>query len=164
MNGAPPAPRPPRILVDADACPVKEEVYRVAARYELEVTLVANSSLRIPPGGRVSLVVVEGDFDAADDWIARRSGRDDIVITADILLAARCLGQGARVLGPAGRPFTEESIGEAVATRELLSHLRAAGAVTGGPPPFDRRDRSRFLQRLDEMVLAARRRAGDGPA
>lgn len=148
----------PRIIVDADACPVKEEIYRVAERYGLEVTLVANSGMRIPHDARIALVVVEGDFDAADDWIVEHVNEDDVVISADVLLASRCLKKRAHVLGPTGKPFTEDNIGEAVATRELLSHLRAGGAITGGPAPVDRSDRSRFLQRLDEIVLAVRRR------
>jgi hypothetical protein len=148
----------PRILVDADACPVKEEVYRVAARYDLEVILVANSWMRIPEDDRLELVVVDGGFDAADDWIVEHVHEDDIVVSGDILLASRCLKKQALVLGPSGRPFTEDGIGEAVATRELLSQLRAGGMQGGGPAPFEQCDRSRFLQRLDEMVLAVRRR------
>ena len=150
----------PRILVDADACPVKQEVYRVAARYDLEVILVANSWMRIPEGPRHALVVVEGDFDAADDWIVGHVIEEDIVVTGDILLASRCLKKGARVLGHSGRPFTENGIGDAVATKELLSQLRGAGTYSGGPAALEQRDRSRFLQSLDELVLAARRREG----
>lgn len=145
-----------RIFVDADACPVKEEIYRVARRYDLPVTLVAASPLRAPAG--VTVVVVPAGFDAADDRIAGDAGRDDIVITADIPLAARCLEQGAVVIGPTGAPFTEANIGDALASRELLAGLRAAGEISGGPPPFDRRDRSRFLQRLDEAIQTIRRR------
>jgi uncharacterized protein len=146
------------IYVDADGCPVKEEVYRVAQRHGLRVTLVANSRMRIPAGDWIELVVVGGRFDAADDWIVEHAGPDDIVITGDIPLAARCLKNGARVIGTTGRPFTEENVGEALATRELLSHLRDLGTVTAGPAPFDRRDRSRFLHRLDETIRACRRR------
>lgn len=149
-----------RILIDADACPVKQEVYRVATRYDLEVILVANSWMRIPEGPRHALVVVEGDFDAADDWIVEHVKEEDIVVTGDILLASRCLKKRARVLGHSGRPFTEHGIGDAVATKELLSQLRAAGTQSGGPAALEPRDRSRFLQSLDEMVLAARRREG----
>lgn len=145
------------IYVDADACPVKNEVYRVAKRYQLSVTLVANSWMRTPDDPRITLQVVEDDFDAADDWIVARVQPDDIVITADIPLASRCMQEGARAIGPTGRPFTEDNIGEAVATRDLLAVLRGGGEITGGPPPLDKRDRSRFLQALDEAVQAIRR-------
>lgn len=147
-----------KIYVDADACPVKEEVYRVAKRYSLDVTVVANSWMRIPGGSGIRLKVVGEDFDAADDWIVGNVEGDDIVISADIPLAARCLEKGAAVIGPGGRPFTEENIGEVMATRDLLSELRETGEVTGGPPPFGKKDRSRFLQRLDEAVHAIRRK------
>ena len=145
------------IFVDADACPVKNEVYRVAGRYGLEVTLVANSSMRIPNDQRITLEVVGNGFDAADDWIVENLKADDIVITADVLLASRCLKEGARVLGTTGKPFTEENIGSAVATRDLLSELRGAGEITGGPPPITKRDRSLFLQKLDEAIQSIRR-------
>src|SRR5262245_32183266 len=135
----------PNLFVDADACPVKLETYRVAQRHGLYVTLVSNSWMRIPAESWLELKVVPGDLDAADDWIVERVSRGDIVISADILLAARCLERGARVLGPRGYDFTEDSIGDAVATRELLSNLRDAGNVSGGPPPMAQRDRSRFL-------------------
>jgi uncharacterized protein YaiI (UPF0178 family) len=141
-----------RIYIDADACPVKEETYRVAKRHGLPVTLVANSWMRAPADGDVKLVVVEGDMDAADHWIVENVAAGDIVISADIPLASRCIAKGARVLGTRGHSFTEESIGDVLATRDLLSSLRESGTVTGGPPPFDKRDRSRFLHRLDEMV------------
>lgn len=146
------------IYVDADACPVKEEVYRVAKRYNLDVTVVANSWMRVPDERRIRLMVVDGGFDAADDWIADNVECDDIVISADIPLAARCLEKGAAVIGPGGRPFTEDNIGEVMATRDLFSELRETGEVTGGPPPFAKKDRSRFLQRLDEAVHAIRRK------
>jgi hypothetical protein len=146
------------IFVDADACPVKQEVYRVANRYGLNVTLVSNSWMRAPPEDRINLVVVDGRLDAADDWIVEHVGENDIVISGDIPLASRCLEKGALVLGPSGRVFTDESIGEALATRELLSQLRELGTVTGGPAPFRKRDRSRFLQRLDEIIQAVRKR------
>ena len=145
------------IFVDADACPVKEEVYRVARRCGLEVTLVANSWMRVPEERGIALAVVTDGFDAADDWIVEHVQADDIVVTADIPLASRCLKQGARVVGPTGWPFTEDNIGDAVATRELLSELRDAGQITGGPPPLEKRDRSRFLQRLDHVIQAIRR-------
>jgi uncharacterized protein YaiI (UPF0178 family) len=146
-----------RVWVDADACPVKQEVYRVARRYRLEVTLVANSRMRVPDGRSIRLVVVEDGFDAADDWIVEHVEPDDIVITADVLLASRCLTAGARVLGPTGKPFTENTIGQAVATRDLLAELRGAGEITGGPAAMTKRDRSRFLQQLDEIVQSIRR-------
>jgi len=141
-----------QVYIDGDACPVKDEVYRVAKRYQLAVTLVANSWMRTPDKPSVALVVVEDDFDAADDWIVDQAAPGDIVVTADILLAKRCLSEGARVLGPSGKPFTEENIGGAVATRELMAELRMSGEITGGPPPMQKRDRSQFLQKLDEMV------------
>jgi len=147
------------VFVDADACPVKQEVYRVAKRYGLSVTLVTNSWMRAPPEQWVRLVVVEGHLDAADDWIAEYVGEDDIVVTADIPLAARCLKKHAMVLGTTGRPFSEDNIGDALATRDLLSDLRDLGTMTGGPSPFTKRERSRFLQRLDEMIQSVRRRA-----
>jgi hypothetical protein len=148
------------IYVDADACPVKDEVYQVAGRYGLQVLLVANSRLRVPPGMGVEMVVVEEGPDAADDWIAEHVRSDDLVVTADIPLAARCIDAGARVLGSNGRPFSEESIGGALATRELKSQLREAGAVTGGPAPLSSRDRSRFLSTLDQLVQAGLRGRG----
>ena len=146
-----------RIFIDADACPVKNEVYRVAERYCLEVTLVANSSMRVPDDQRITLEVVGNGFDAADDWIVENVKPHDIVITADVLLASRCLKQGARVLGTSGKPFTEANIGSAIATRDLLSDLRGAGEITGGPPPLTKRDRSLFLQKLDEAIQLIRR-------
>jgi len=145
------------IFVDADACSVKQEVYRVASRYHLDVTLVANSWMRVPNERWVALEVVEGEPDAADDWIVEHVHPHDIVVTADIPLASRCLKEGARVLGPTGKPFTEANIGQAVATRDLLSELRGIGEITGGPPPLGKRDRSRFLQQLDEVIQSIRR-------
>jgi len=145
------------IFVDADACPVKQEVYRVAGRYHLDVTLVANSWMRVPNERWIALEVVGGEFDAADDWIVEHVQPDDIVITADIPLASRCLKAGARVIGSTGKPFTDNNIGDAVATRDLLSELRGAGEITGGPPPLEKRDRSRFLQKLDEVIQSIRR-------
>jgi len=146
------------IFVDADGCPVKQEVYGVAKRYGLKVTLVSNSWMRTPHADWLELVVVEGQFDAADDWIVEYVSEDDIVISGDIPLASRCLERGALVLGPTGRMFTEDNIGEALASRALLSHLRDLGTITGGPAPFENRDRSRFLQRLDETIQAVRSR------
>lgn len=145
------------IYIDADACPVKEETYRVAQRYGVSVMVVANASIRIPQQDRVQLVVVDGRLDAADDWIAERAGSNDIVITADIPLASRCLDNGARVLDFKGGEFTDESIGSALASREILSHLRDLGEITGGPAPFQKRDRSQFLQRMDQVIQAIRR-------
>jgi uncharacterized protein YaiI (UPF0178 family) len=140
------------IYVDADACPVKEEIYQVAARYGLRVVLVANSRMRVPDGGAVEMIVVEDGPDVADDWIAAHVRAGDVAVTADIPLAARCLESGARVLGTSGRPFSEDSIGGALATRELMSELRESGLAGGGPPPLSGRDRSRFASRLDELV------------
>jgi len=143
---------PTTIYVDADACPVKDEVYRVARRYGVRVAIVANSWMRVPEEDGFELVLVEGDFDAADDWIAEHAGEGDIVVTADIPLADRCLKSGSRVLGPRGREFTHDSIGEAVAARNLSAELRDMGIQTKGPDPFSRKDRSRFLQTLDAML------------
>jgi uncharacterized protein YaiI (UPF0178 family) len=145
------------IFVDADACPVKPEVYRVAKRYGLGVTLVANRWMRVPNEPLVALEVVSGAQDAADDWIVGHAGPLDIVVTADVLLASRCLKGGARVVGPAGKPFTEDSIGQTVAMRDLLAELRGAGEITGGPPPLRQRDRSLFLQQLDDTIQSVRR-------
>ena len=147
------------VYVDADACPVKAETVRVAERHGLPVVFVANAWLALPRAPRVRMQVVQGSFDAADDWIAAQVRRDDVVITADIPLAARCLQAGARVLGPAGRPFTADNIGDALASRELMADLRAYG-VGGGPPPFGPRDRSRFLEALEHVVRAAVRGRG----
>ena len=142
------------VYVDADACPVKAETVKVAARHAVPVTFVANAWMSLPRGARVHMQVVSGAFDAADDWIAERARPGDVVVTADILLADRCLKQGARVLGPTGRAFTEDNIGNALATRELMADLRAYGAG-GGPPPFDARDRSRYLQALELLLRQA---------
>jgi len=144
------------IYIDADACPVKDEVYKVAKRYGLKVTLVANSYMR-HPGGDVDLVVVDKGLDEADDRIVELAGPGDIVITGDIPLAARCIDEGARVLGHKGRPFTAENVGESLATRQLLTQLRDQGVMGGGPPPFAKKDRSLFLQQLDQMIQAIKR-------
>jgi len=146
------------IYVDADACPVKQEVYRVAKRYRLDVTLVTNSWMRVSEERWLRLVVVGEGFDAADDWIVEHVEADDIVVTADIPLASRCIKEGASVIGTTGKPFTENNIGSALATRDLLSELRGAGEITGGPPPLQKRDRSRFLQVLDEVIQSIRRK------
>ena len=145
------------IFVDADACPVKQEVYRVARRYRLDVTLVANSWMRIPSERWITLEVVGAELDAADDWIVEHVQPHDIVITGDIPLASRCLKKGSSVIGLTGKLFTENNIGDAVAIRNLLSELREAGEITGGPRPMKKRDRSRFLQQLDEVIQSIRR-------
>ncbi len=145
------------IYIDADACPVKDEVYKVARRYGLSVTLVANNYMRFPTGESIDLVVVDKGLNEADDWIVDEAGLDDIVITGDIPLAARCLDKGALVLGHKGKPFTPENVGESLATRHLLTQLREQGIMMGGPPPFAQKDRSLFLQQLDQMIQAIKR-------
>ena len=147
----------PRILVDADACPVKEEIYRVAYRLEVPVTLVSNAHLRVPQHPLIERVVVSDGFDAADDWIAERADGGAVVVTADILLADRCLKAGAAVVAPNGKPFTSNSIGNAVAVRAIMSDLRAGGDRIGGPPPFSKEDRSRFLSALDAALTRLKR-------
>jgi uncharacterized protein YaiI (UPF0178 family) len=149
---------PIRILVDADACPVKDEIYKVAWRHEVPVTIVANSHFRIPVHPLISRVVVSDGFDAADDWIAEQADAKAVVITADILLADRALKAGATVLAPTGRPFTANSIGSAIATRAIMADLRAGGEQLGGPAPFSKTDRSAFLQALDRTLVALKRR------
>jgi uncharacterized protein YaiI (UPF0178 family) len=146
----------PTLFLDADACPVKDEAYKVARRYAVPVKVVANAPLRVPADPLVELVIRPG-FGAADDWIAEQARPGDVVVTADIPLAARCLANHARVLSPKGQPFTEGDIGSALALRELLGELRQSGAVTGGPAAMTPKDRSRFLAKLDEVVNAARR-------
>ena len=148
-----------KIFVDADACPVKDEVYRVAKRYGAPVAVVSNQWMRVPREDWIELVVVKeaGGLDDADHHIVETAEADDIVVTDDIILASRCLEKGVRALTPRGRIFTPESIGEALATRELMADLREAGAVTGGPAPFEKRDRSNFLQRLDEIFQSIRK-------
>lgn len=147
-----------RILVDADACPVKEEIYKVAFRHDVPVTIVSNSPIRVPVHERIDRVVVSDGFDAADDWIAERADARAVCVTADILLADRCLKQGATVIAPNGTPFTTASIGSAIAMRAILSDLRAGGDTVGGPAPFTKTDRSRFLSALDEALVRLRRR------
>lgn len=146
------------IYIDADACPVKQEVYRVAARYQLRVTLVANKWMRTPDLDDVTLIVVKEGPDVADDWIVDHVETGDIVITADIPLAGRCLAKQAEVIGNSGHPFTEDNIGDALAGRDLLADLRSAGEITGGPAPLTKRDRSRLLQKLDEAIQRISRR------
>lgn len=143
----------PKILVDADACPVKEEIYKVAFRRNVAVAVVSNMRLRVPDHPLIERVTVSEAFDAADDWIAEAAGAQTVVITADILLADRCLKAGAVVLGPTGKPFTHASIGGAIATRAIMADLRAGGDAIGGPPPFRKEDRSRFLQALDTALV-----------
>ena len=142
-----------RILVDADACPVKDEVYKVAWRREVPVKVVSNAHLRVPSHPLVERVVVSDKFDAADDWIVEVADAKTVVITGDILLADRCLKKGATVIGHNGKPFTNASIGGAIATRAIMADLRAGGDVVGGPAPFAKADRSRFLQALDEALV-----------
>ncbi len=144
---------PVRIFVDADACPVKDEVYKVAWRREVPVTVVSNSWLRVPAHSLIERVVVSDRFDAADDWIAEKADERTVVITGDILLADRCLKKRATVIGHNGKPFTAASIGGAIATRAIMADLRAGGDVVGGPAPFAKADRSRFLQALDEALV-----------
>jgi len=150
----------PRLFIDADACPVKDEAYKVARRYGLQVYVVANSFLLVPKEDRIERVVVEAGPDVADDWIVDQCRRGDIIITADIPLASRCLEKAALVIGPTGRAFTPDTIGMALAQRGLAEHLRSSGEITRGPPPFQASDRSRFLSALDEAVTRARRLLG----
>jgi uncharacterized protein YaiI (UPF0178 family) len=147
----------PRIFIDGDACPVKDEVYKVAGRYGLHVFVVSNAFMMIPQAPFIERVIVEAGPDIADDWIAERAARTDIVVTSDIPLASRCLASKAQVLGPSGRKFTTDTIGSALAGRALGEHLRSMGEVTRGPAPFQAKDRSAFLQALDEAVHRARR-------
>ncbi len=148
------------IYVDADACPVKAEIYRVAQRYGVKVFVVSNALIAIPNDPLIERAIVSDRFDAADDWIADRVGPISIVVTADIPLAGRCLAKGASVIGSTGRPFTRDSIGMALATRELMSNLRAMGEITGGPKPMAGKDKSRFLSALDETIVRLRRMPG----
>ena len=145
------------LYVDADACPVKSEIYRVAERYDVKVFVVANSWMRVPDDPRIELVMVADGLDVADDWIAERAGKGDIAITADVPLAARCIKNGARAIGPNGKPFTEDSIGDVLATRNLMTELRETGEIQGGGRPFSKQDRSRFLQALDTAIQAIKR-------
>jgi uncharacterized protein YaiI (UPF0178 family) len=149
-----------RIYIDADSCPVKDEVYRVAKRYGLEVTVVAGTWLRVPTEPWIGLEVMPdtGGLDAADDWIVERTGSSDVVITDDIILASRCLERGSKVMSTRGKPFEAASIGDALANRDLMANLREVGAVTGGPRGFTKADRSAFLQQLDNVVNALKRR------
>jgi uncharacterized protein YaiI (UPF0178 family) len=153
---------PISLYIDADACPVKTEIYRVAERYGLKVYVVSNSYINVPRDPRIERVVVSDSFDAADNWIADRVGPEDIVITSDIPLADRSLKKGAAAIGSTGVAFTTSSIGMAMASRELMSNLRAMGETTGGPKPMSQRDRSRFLSTLDETIQKIRRQQQKG--
>jgi uncharacterized protein len=148
----------PILYVDADSCPVKDEVYRVAARYQVEVVLVSNAWVRVPLEPWIRVEVVRGEPEAADDWIAEQAGPDDLVITADVPLAGRCVAGGLRALSPRGKVFDEATVGEALALRNLATHLRELGEVTGGPAPFSKRDRAAFLQKLDQLLSRLPRR------
>jgi uncharacterized protein YaiI (UPF0178 family) len=161
-------PQPIAIYVDADACPVKQEVYRVADRHLLKGTVVkvfvvTNSAIAVPRDAAIERVVVSAGMDAADHWIAERAAKGSIVVTADVPLASRCVKAGAAVIAPTGRPFTPDSIGLTLATRNLMDSLRSAGTVTGGPRPFAPRDRSTFLAALDQAIVRLTR-AGYGTA
>jgi uncharacterized protein YaiI (UPF0178 family) len=145
------------IYIDADGCPVKDETYKVAERYQLKVFVVANKYLNVPQDSRVQMIVASSDFDAADDWIVEHAQQGDIVITADILLAERCVKKQVRAIGTKGIEFTEDSIGSAVATRELMQNLRHMGEVRGGPAPMDKKDRSKFLSTLDQVIQQLKR-------
>ncbi len=144
------------IYIDADGCAVKEETYRVAARYKMKVFVVANTWMKLPMDSSLEMVVVDGGFDAADDWIAENISEGDVAITADIPLADRCIKKKARVLGPKGDEFTEDNIGNALATRELMTNLRHMGEMRGGPAPMDKKARSQFLGKLDQIIQSIR--------
>jgi uncharacterized protein len=153
-----------RIFVDADACPVKDEIYRVAIRHGVPVSVVAGNFIRVPQDPLIERVAAGAGMDAADDWIATRAGKGDIVITADIPLASRCVKAGAEVIAPNGKPFTEESIGMALAVRNLMTDLRSSGEVTGGPKSFTPRDRSAFLSSLDQTIRRIQRQRATSTA
>lgn len=146
-----------KIYIDADGCPVKNEVFKVAERYKLPVVLVANKRLNLPVSSLLEMVVVTGAFDAADDWIVENAKANDIVVTADILLAHRCVRMSVRALGPKGVEFTPDNIGSAVAIRGLVQELRQSGEMHGGPAPMDTKARSRFLAKLDEIIQSLKR-------
>ncbi len=148
------------IFIDADGCPVKEEVYKVAGRYQLRVVLVANKRLQIPLDSRIEMQVVGGGFDAADDWIVENSKARDILITSDILLADRCIKKQVRVLSPKGKEWTEDSIGSAIAGRELMTNLRHMGEMKGGPSAMEKKDRSQFLATLDQVIHSIKKFRG----
>lgn len=150
---------PIRIYVDADGCPVKDEVYKVASRYQIQVHVVANQYLNVPLDPLIQMNVVSGGFDAADDWIAQQAGPNDIIVTSDILLAERCVKKNARVLGPKGNEFTEDNVGMAVANRELAAQMRMMGDRRGGPSAMDKNARSQFLSKLDQIIQALKRKS-----
>jgi hypothetical protein len=152
-----PDPNFPRIYVDADACPVKDEIYRVAVRYGLPVSVVAGNFIRVPRDPLIERIAAGSGMDAADDWIAEHAGKGDIVITSDIPLASRCVKAGCEVIAPNGKPFTEQSIGMTLAVRNLMTDLRSSGEVTGGPRSFAPRDRSAFLSALDQAIRRVQR-------
>jgi uncharacterized protein YaiI (UPF0178 family) len=150
-----------RIYVDADACPVKDEIYRVAARHDLPVSVVVGQFIRVPQDPMIERIAAGSGMDAADDWIAERAGRGDIVVTSDIPLASRCVKAGAEAIAPNGKPFTEQSIGMTLAVRNLMTDLRSSGEVTGGPRSFAPRDRSTFLSALDQTIRRIQRQRVD---
>jgi uncharacterized protein YaiI (UPF0178 family) len=150
-----------RIYVDADACPVKDEIYRVASRHGLAVSVVAGNFIRVPQDPLIERIAAGSGMDAADDWIAERAGRGDIVITSDIPLASRCVKTGAEVIAPNGKPFSEASIGMTLAVRNLMTDLRSSGEITGGPRGFTPRDRSTFLSALDQTIRRIQRQRAD---
>jgi uncharacterized protein len=153
-----------RIYVDADACPVKDEIYRVSARHGLPVSMVAGQFIRVPQDPLIERVAAGSGMDAADDWIAERAGKGDIVVTADIPLASRCIKAGAEVIAPNGKPFTEQSMGMTLAVRNLMTDLRSSGEITGGPKSFAPRDRSAFLSALDQTIRRIQRQRATQPA
>ncbi|EGF91742.1 hypothetical protein ABI_01720 [Asticcacaulis biprosthecium C19] len=150
------------VYIDADACPVKDETYKVAARYGLPVFVVSNSFIQIPKSPQISRMIVDAGPDIADDWIAEKVVAGDVVVTNDIPLAGRVLEKDGHALAPNGRAFTKDSIGAALAQRALMEHIRSTGEITGGPPPFSGSDRSQFLQTLDQIIVRQKRRAGSG--
>ncbi len=157
-------PKAPHIYVDADACPVKDEIYRVAFRLGVPVSVVAGQLIRVPQDALIERVAAGSGMDAADDWIAERAGPGDIVITSDIPLASRCVKAGAEVIAPNGKPFSEQSIGMTLAVRNLMTDLRSSGEVTGGPKSFSPRDRSAFLSALDQTIRRIQRRRAEQAA
>ncbi len=146
-----------KIYIDADGCPVKDEVYKVAERYQISVILVANKAINLPLNPLLKMIVVSGSFDAADDWIVENSLAHDIVVTTDILLADRCVKKSVRTLSPKGEEFTEDNVGSAVANRELMQNLRHMGEMRGGPAPMDKKARSQFLSKLDQIIQSLKR-------
>jgi uncharacterized protein len=154
----------PRIYIDADACPVKDEIYRVAARHGLPVSVVAGQFIRVPQDPLIERIAAGSGMDAADDWIAERAGNGDIVVTSDIPLASRCVKAGAEVIAPNGKPFSEQSIGMTLAVRNLMTDLRSSGEVTGGPRSFSPRDRSAFLSALDQTIRRVQRQRAEASA